>query len=204
MANIKECAIRVCGRGTEVTPALKERVEERINEAVRVMEVDVSSCEVVLRHDAGHTDNIKNTCEITMRVPKSTIRVTDSDPDMYDAIDKAASKASRRLRRYKTRVVNEGRRKARKHIKRERMTFLEDVSQKMFDSDAEAGLIRNKQIDMEPMSDAEALMQMDMLGHDFFLYEDSADGQPSVMYRRHDGGYGILHGIQASDIDTTA
>lgn len=204
MATMHDCSLKICGRGTEVTPALRERVEERINEAIRVMEIDVSSCEVILRHDAGHTDNIKNTCEITLRVPKSTIRVAESGPDMYDAIDNAANKVSRRLRRYKTRVVSEGRRKTRRQIARERRTFLEDVSQKMFESDNSAGLIRNKEIDMEPMSDAEALLQMDMLGHDFFLYEDINDGQPSVMYRRHDGGYGILHGIQDTDLNQTA
>jgi putative sigma-54 modulation protein len=54
------------------------------------------------------------------------------------------------------------------------------------------------------MTDADAMLRIDMLGHDFFLYEDSTDGQPSVMYRRHDGGYGILHGIKPQDVQNIA
>ena len=196
----RDLNVRVCGRGVTVTPAMRRRVEEGLERSVSVMDIQVTSCEVVLRVDTGHSESTRCHCEVTLVVPKATVRVSEPGSDMYDAIDAACDKVSRQLRRYKTKVISQGRRPRRHESRRRREEpFLGDVSHLAPAGEDDDMLVRHKSVELEPMTEDEALLRIDMLGHDFFLFANAEDGRPSVIYRRVDGGYGVIVGIELSE-----
>lgn len=124
------CKVVVSGKGTEVTDALRAHVEARVLEAVSVFDVEPMRAEVVLRFGHGRPPAERNTCDIVVSMPRKGVRVSESGADMYVAIDAAAEKLSRKLRRHKTRVVKRPRlvsaRDAR--AQRESLRTMEDVA----------------------------------------------------------------------------
>ena len=121
--------------------------------------------------------------------------VEEEDQDMFSAIDVAAAKVLRQLRKYKTRVID---RKVRAgaHGDPGSIRTMEgeelDLDALMADLSADEEIVRVKEIEFAPMTEEEALIQIDLLGHDFFAYTDRDTEAVCVLYRRDDGGYGIL------------
>ena len=190
------CDVRVSGKGVDVTPALREHVEKRVSEAVSVFDITPMTCEVVLRFGHGRKESDRNTCEMTLRVPRSVVRVSESGPDMYDAVDLAASKVSRQLRKYKTRLLDKHKRARREQVRTVRekpyvpsVDILASMGEPEVDDDA---LVREKSVVLEPMSVDEALVQLDLLGHSFYMFEEAVTGLTCVVYVRDGGGYGVL------------
>ena len=185
-------SITVTGRKTTVTPALKDYVDEKIGRALEVFESAAMDAEVVLRtaHNPANPDC--NTCEVTVRAKGAVIRVSESADDMYAAIDAAEDKVTRQLRKYKTKIVD--RRGGRGTIKKmaiEEIDAFELPAVTEVDEDDDL-LVREKVVEMEPMTMEHALVQLDLLGHDFYVYFDQDAHQVQVAYRRANGGYGII------------
>ena len=174
-------SITVTGRKTTVTPSLKAYVDEKIGRSLEVFEAAAMDTEVVFRTAHNPANPVSNTCEVTVYAKGAVIRVSESADDMYAAIDAASDKVARQLRKYKTRVVD--RRGGRGTIKR---MEIEEIGE---DDDL---LVRDKVIEMEPMTMERALVQIDLLGHDFYVYFDQDEHQVQVVYRRANGGYGII------------
>lgn len=110
---------------------------------------------------------------------------------MYAAIDEAADKVARQLRRYKTRVVDR-RQHAGHAMPRPLPTSVEDLADLIEPSEDDDQLVREKYVDLKPMTEEQALVQTDLLGHDFFVFENATTGLINVIYHRHNGGYGII------------
>ena len=185
-------AITVTGRKTSVTPALKEYVEEKIGRALEVFESATMDAEVILRSEKNPSNPKSAVCEVTVRAKGAVIRVAEADEDMYAAIDVASDKVTRQLRKYKTKIVD--RRGGRGTI---RPTETEpepiDIDAIIPENDDDDDLlVRVKEIEMEPMTEEHALVQTDLLGHDFFVYFDQDAHQIQVIYHRKNGGYGII------------
>ena len=124
------------------------------------------------------------------------MRVEEDEQDMYAAIDVAAAKVLRQLRKYKTRVID---RKVRAgahgdpaSIRNMDGTGDLDLDALMADLAAEDEVVRTKEIEFEPMTEEEALIQIDLLGHDFYAFIDRDTEAFCVLYRRGEGGYGLL------------
>ena len=94
-------------------------------------------------------------------------------------------KLERQIRKYKTKVNRKSREKGYKN-----MDFVPDVEDEPVSDDLK--IVRTKQISLKPMDPEEAVLQMDMLGHDFFVFEDAETNGTSVVYRRKDGRYGLI------------
>ena len=104
---------------------------------------------------------------------------------MYRSIDFVSEKLERQIRKYKTRINRKSREKGLKDFFRE--TEVEEKEKpKKFD------IVRNKRVDLKPMDPEEAILQMDMLQHDFFVFQDAETNGTSVVYRRNDGRYGLI------------
>lgn len=182
--------IRVSGRKVQVTDALKNYANEKIGNALKVFDIEPMECDIVLRVDKNRSNPDRKYVEVTVFVRDSVVRVETSDSDMYAAIDMASNKVTRALRKYKTRVID----------KRQRPKFRavpeatpEDLDSLLEDSsDEDDLLVREKFIDLQPMSMEEALVEIDLIGHDFYVYEDSTTGLTNVVYRRKNGGYGVI------------
>ena len=189
-------SITVTGRKMTVSDALRQYAEEKIGNSMKVMDIDPLDAEVVLSVKKNPSIALPCQCEVTIRTKGHVVHVEESEIDMYAAIDVAAAKILRQLRKYKTRVID---RKVRAgahgdpaSIRNMDGTGDLDLDALMADLSADDEVVRTKEIEFEPMTEEEALIQIDLLGHDFFAYTDRDTEAVCVLYRRDDGGYGIL------------
>lgn len=187
-------SITVTGRKMPVTDALREYAEEKIGNSMKVMDIDPLVAEVVLFVEKNPANPRPAVCEVALRTKGHIIRVEEHEEDMYAAIDVAAAKVVRQLRKYKTKVVDRKLRAADETIRMAEPAAAGelDVDGLMQELAADDEVVRVKTIEFEPLTEEEALVKIDLLGHDFFAYTDRDSGMVNVLYRRDDGGYGLL------------
>lgn len=185
--------IKISGRKVSVSDGMRDRVTEKIGDALKVFDIQPMNCDVVLRMGRNRTKPERTTCEVTVFVRHNVVRVEANAEDMYTAIDEAASKVSRQLRKYKTRVVDRRQRSVRSIRTNGATETPKDLSA-LIESpeDDDNQLVREKVIELTPMTEEEALIQTDLLGHDFYVFMNSTTGLINVIYHRNNGGYGII------------
>ena len=186
-------SITVTGRTMPITDALRQYAEEKVGNSMKVMDIDPLVAEVVLYVEKNPANPRPAVCEVTLRPKGHIIRVEESEEDMYAAIDVAAAKVLRQLRKYKTKVIDRKVRNGEKagEVLREAPADQTDLDQLM-DELSDDEVVRVKEIEFVPLTEEEALIQIDLLGHDFFAYTDRDTNTVSILYRRNDGGYGLL------------
>ena len=190
-------SITVTGRKMTVTDALRQYAEEKIGNSMKIMDIDPLDAEIVLSVKKNPSIALPCKCEVTIRTKGNVVHVEESEQDMFAAIDVAAAKILRQLRKYKTRVID---RKVRAGAHGEPGS-IKDMAAGTGDLDLDAlmaelagddEVVRVKEIEFAPMTEEEALIQIDLLGHDFFVYTDRDTDTVRVLYRRSEGGYGLL------------
>ncbi len=164
--------------------SLTDKVRNMVNEKL-------GRLEKFLPEDAdGHVTlkGKKNYVKVEMTIPmkRYTLRVEEEDRDLNNAIDRVQEVMERQIRKYKTRLTA----KKRKGDVSEVIGAPAPVEDEA--EDTGFNIVRNKRFVIQPMSAQEACLQMDLLGHGFFVFEDEESGQVSVVYRRTDGQYGII------------
>ena len=183
--------IKISGRKVTVSDALRSHVEEKIGDALKVFDIQPMTCDVVLRVDKNPSNLERKSVEVTVFVRNSVVRVVSSGDDMYGAIDEAAEKVTRQLRKYKTRIVDKHHHaqntRGRALSQEELASLIETPAEDLDDQ-----LVREKYIDLLPLTEEEALVQTDLLGHDFYVFVNSTTGLTNVIYHRKNGGYGII------------
>ncbi|MCL1879402.1 MAG: ribosome-associated translation inhibitor RaiA [Actinomycetia bacterium] len=182
--------ITITGRKMSVGEELRDFVETRIDSATKVFKIDPMTVEVVLRSEKNPAHPRPTSAEITLRTKGHVIRTEGSSTDIHAALEGAASKLERQLRKFKTRVID-------KRQTGPKLTeVLESVSAMpgthSFDDDESDQLVRIKEIDLDVLDTDAAMLQMDLLGHDFFVFDSAETGATNVLYRRRDGGYGLI------------
>lgn len=182
--------IRISGRKVAINDALREHVEDKLGAALKVFDISPMTCDCVLRVDKNPSNLERKSCEVTVFVRDNVVRVVASGDDMYAAIDEAADKVSRQLRKYKTRVIDR-RQKGGRIAVPANIEDLADLIEPTEDEDEDI-LVREKIIDLPPMTEEEALVQTDLLGHDFYVFTNATTGLINVIYHRKNGGYGII------------
>lgn len=178
--------IKISGRKVSVTDAMRDHVNEKVGESLKVFDIKPMTCDVVLRVDKNPSNPDRKMCEVTVFVRDNVVRVEASSADMYAAIDEAADKVARQLRKYKTRVIDRRQRPVPMPVS----SSSDDLADLIVDEDD--ALVREKLIDLRPMTEEEALVQTDLIGHDFYVFENATTGLINVIYHRHNGGYGII------------
>lgn len=185
--------IIVTGRKTTVTDALRDYVIEKIGNATKVFDIEPMNADVVLRVEKNPSNPTPSTCEVTVRAKGAVIRVSESDADMYAAIDLAASRVERQLRKFKTKVIDRRHRAEPAPVNEAQPFTKEQMDELISDhSEEDVQLVREKVIDFTLLTEEQALVQTDLLGHDFFVFTNAATGMTNVIYHRKNGGYGIL------------
>ena len=188
-------AINVSGRRITVTDSLRAHAEEKVGAAMKVIGVSPLDAEVVLSVEKNRAIATPCTCEVTIRTRGNVIRVEEQEQSLHAAIDVAAARVERQLRKYKTKVID---RKVRAGAHGDPASIRTADAGDELDLDAlmaelsDDEVVRVKEIDFEPMTEEEALIQIDLLGHDFFAYIDRDTSAFCVLYRRAEGGYGLL------------
>ena len=170
------------GENVEVTESIRNYVIKRISKLEKFFEDNVeANAHVNLKVYPNKTFKV----EVTIPLPYLTLRAEETSSDMYGSIDLVTDKLERQIRKYKTKVNRKSREKGYKN-----MDFVPDVEDEPVSDDLK--IVRTKQISLKPMDPEEAVLQMDMLGHDFFVFEDAETNGTSVVYRRKDGRYGLI------------
>ncbi len=130
----------------------------------------------------------RNKVELTIRSGSTILRVAESTSDMFASVDAAVTSMERQLRKHKTRLE--------KRLRQGAFTQPEPVEETSFVPDVEeAGeyqVVRTKRFPIKPMTVDEAILQMDLLGHSFYAFKDEDGGAFAVVYKRNDGGYGLI------------
>ena len=168
--------INIHGRKLEVTDAIKGYIEEKLKKLDKYFENPSDITATVVVKVRGNDQII----EVTVPSKRFTLRGEESHKDLYAAIDLVTDKIERQIRKNKTRI--------KKNFK-EVITFSNDVEEVEEDNNK---IIKRKTIDMKPMSEEEAILQMNLLGHDFFVFNNTDTQNVSILYKRKDGDYGIL------------
>ena len=169
----------VRGEKIEITPAIKSYIEEKIGKLDKYFYSNENITATVLVKIRGKEQKI----EITIPAMHYTLRSEESNEDLYAAIDLTVDKLERQIRKNKTKLNS----KIKKNLIQNFELTLEDSFE-----DEETNVIKRKKIDMKPMDEEEALLQMNMLGHSFFVFKNVDTQSVCVLYLRKDGTYGII------------
>lgn len=122
--------------------------------------------------------------EVTIPIKKGVLRAEDRDKDLYAAIDKVTEKLERQIRKNKTKI--------KKH-RNSKNSYIEINVDEIPDEDLkDTSIVKRKVIETKPMSEEEAILQMELVGHEFYVFKNSKDNNVSVVYKRSDGDYGII------------
>lgn len=171
------------GENIEVTPAIRDHVESKIEKIERYFNEDVNAnANVNLK-----VYNDKQTkVEVTIPMKNVTLRAEERHNDMYAAVDLIVDKLERQIRKHKTKLN-------RKFRDREGagVYFANEQSEPAIEED-DLTVVRTKQFDLKPMDQEEAILQMNLVGHDFYVYTDAESNSTNIVYKRKDGKYGLI------------
>ncbi len=174
------------GENLEVTPSLREYTEKKIHKLERYFDSPVAS-EV---HINMHVHNNEQVIEVTIPMQGLLLRAEESREDLYSAIDVVVEKLERQVRKYKTKVHRKNRKAGNLE---EQLGYAGTATYtEVEEEEDEIELVRKKRFNLKPMDTEEAILQMDMLGHSFFVYSNAESGDTNVVYRRRDGKYGLI------------
>lgn len=159
-----------------VTDAIKSYIEEKIAKLDKYFEnPEDLSANIVVR-----TRGVEQIIEVTIPIKKAILRSEESHKDLYAAIDKVTDKLERSIRKNKTKI---------KRRKVETMDVFLDFE---VEEETEQKIVKRKTIDNKPMSEEEAILQMELLDHDFFIFENTETNNVCVIYKRKDESYGLI------------
>ena len=164
------------GKNIEVTGAIRGYVESKIGRIEKYFK-DTDLEAVVNLRVRGKEQIV----EVTIPANKMVLRAEEKHSDLYAAVDLVSDKLERQIRKNKT--------KARKNMKQTIVFNDFDVDSS---EDVDDSIVKRKVVDTKPMSEEEAILQMELIGHDFFLFKNDKTNELCVVYKRDDNGYGIL------------
>lgn len=159
-----------------VSESLKSRVEKKLSKMDRYFREEPEAT-VRFKVQKG----ARNIVEITVNASGVILRAEESSNDMYLSIDRAVDKLESQLRRHRTKLE-----------KRIRTSELEPVVEAPIYEEQSYDIVRTKKFSVKPMSVEDAITQMELLGHNFFLFLNEDSETMNVLYRRNDGSYGLL------------
>ena len=173
-------AIAIRGKNIDVTPALRDYVEKRIGKITKYFEM-LGEISVVLTVEKG-----RHIVEVTVPANGIILRGEEATSDMYTSIDLVIEKLEKQIEKYKTKLE---RRLRGKGFKAELVTPV--AAPASVDEDG-FPLVKTKRFAVKPMDVPEAIMQMNLVHHDFYVFINSDSEDVNVVYRRKDGAYGLI------------
>ena len=163
-----------------VTDAIKEYIASKLDKLNKYFD----SPEDINANILVKVKGFEQTIEVTIPTTNFTIRNEESAEDLYAAIDLVTDKIERQIRKNKTKI-NKIEKDAAKKLN---FAFMENLE----DYDEDTIIVRRKTLNTKPMDEEEAMLQMEMLGHDFFVYKDRDTKRVCIIYKRKDNNYGII------------
>ncbi len=178
--------IEISGKNVNVSDAMRNRIEGKMNKFERYFNSEVEAL--------VNLSQVKNSQIVEITIPLKNgaiIRVEETNFDMISSIDKAFEKLSRQIRRHKTALKK--RYQTHESIRFEEIEPLE--GEEAGSADEEIRIVRTKAFPIKPMDPEEAIMQMNLLGHNFFVFLNAETEEVNVVYGRKNGGYGLIEPV---------
>lgn len=167
----------ITGRNIEVTDGLRKAVEAKLGKLDRFFSADT---EVIVTLSV---EKERQKIEVTIPVKGSIIRSEQVSNDMYVSIDLVEEIIERQLKKYKNKIIDQQQNQA---------AFAKEFVEKDFDDEADVQIIRTKKFGVKPMDPEEACVQMELLGHNFFVFFNSETEEINVVYKRKGNTYGLI------------
>ena len=168
--------VTVIGKNIDVTPALREIVEKKISKLDRYFKPNVAARATLT------VQKNSQIFEVTIPFNGVILRCEESTDDMYKSIDLVQAKLERQIRKQRTKLQ-------RRNNESLRFSNFDEVA---LEDDDQGEIVKVKKFNIKPMSTEEAILQMELVEHNFFVFKDSDTDNVNVIYKRKDGNYGLL------------
>jgi putative sigma-54 modulation protein len=191
----------VKGRNIDLTDDLKQMAEKKIRARVEKYCPKAVEVEVELSQEKNPKIAKNNIAEITVSAPGEIIRAKEAGVEMHEAIDKVADKLELQIKKYRGKTIQRGRRNninnkaanfedIEEDLKDRRVTSLEDIEEEL-----RSQIVKVKTFTIKKTTPEDAIIQMELLGHDFFVFISSETGETAIVYRRIDKNYGLIEPV---------
>lgn len=172
--------IIIRGDKMKITEAMNNYINEKLGRLDKYLEnSDTVRANVIVK-----VKNHEQTVEITIPLKSFILRSEETKEDFYAAVDKTIDKLERQVRKNKTRLMS-------KQVKPS-YDFNFDKIVIEDEQEEEHQIVKRKKVEVKPMDEEEAILQMELLGHQFYMYKDSETNKATVIYKRSDGNYGLI------------
>lgn len=167
----------ITGRNVEITPGLKSAVEEKIGKLERYFQPDTEAAVTL------SVQKEKQKIEVTIPVKGRIIRAEESSSDMYASIDLVEEILERQIKKYKNKLIDR---------KQSAQAFSDLFISEEHATDDEIQIVKSKRFAMKPMDPEEACVQMELLGHSFYVFLNADTEEVNVVYKRKGNTYGLI------------
>ena len=167
----------ISGKNINITPGLKDAVESKLGKLERYFSPD-TEVQVTLSVEKG-----RQKIEVTIPVKGSIIRAEQDSSDMYVSVDLVEEIIERQIKKYKTKIVDK---------KQSALAFSEAFLQEEAEQEETVNIVKTKRFAMKPMDAEEACVQMELLGHNFFMFLNADKNEVNVVYKRKGNSYGLI------------
>lgn len=169
--------LKLVGKNLELTQGIKDQAEAKFAKLDKYFDEEVEARVVF------STQKLTQTVEVTVYLQGTILRAEESTDDLYTSMDKAVDALARQIRKYKTKLKN-------RNQDNSATIRFENVEE---EKEEEVGkIVRRKRFDLRPMHEEEAILQMELLNHNFFVFLNAATDNVEVLYKRKDKNYGII------------
>jgi putative sigma-54 modulation protein len=173
--------LQVKGKNLDVSDSIRSYAEDKLRKLERQL-ADPTQIELELSIERNPSISANHVAEATIWTKGPTLRAREASADMRASIDQLVDKLERQVQRY--------RQKRRRRSGRDNGTNL--GAGLRVSEESEPVIVKTKQFAVKPMAPEEAVLQLELVGHDFFVFENAETGEVNVVYRRRDGDYGLI------------
>ncbi|MEI7615130.1 MAG: ribosome-associated translation inhibitor RaiA [Actinomycetota bacterium] len=170
-------------RNVELNDDIKDYVEKKIKARVEKFDDKIVKIEIEFSLEKNPSINLNNKIVVTIFTSRAVIRATDYGVDFFEAIDRVNNKIERQVIKYKSKIIQKVRRVP--EVKAATEGFEENLE------DLKT-IVKTKKFEIKPMTPEEASLQMELIGHDFYVFVNSETGKTAVLYKRKDENYGLI------------
>jgi putative sigma-54 modulation protein len=172
--------LQIRGDKIKITKAMKDYIEEKLSKLDKYLEKSKDVSASVIVKVKGH----EQTVEITIPLKSFILRSEETQDDFYAAVDKTIDRLERQIRKNKTKLMS----------KKLKPSYDFNLSTIELDEEEENDkkILKRKTVEVKPMNEEEAILQMELLGHQFYMYKDADTDKYAVVYKRKDGNYGVI------------
>jgi len=179
------------GKNIDVTPALRDYVVEKVSKLGKYFNGEPQEA-----HVSMEVEKDRHIVEVTAYINGLILRGEEDSSDMYASIDGVIEKLERQVHKYKTKIKRRLRDKKQEMKEEYKEERTEELMNEIYDNGEEnefkPDVVRTKKFAIKPMGVEEAIMQMDLLGHDFFVFSNANTEEVNVVYKRKQGNYGLI------------